>query len=137
MPEHGAFIWNELATTDPETAKVFYREIAGWSYEDVDMKNPREPAKEGGEAYTICKAGDTMAGGMMKMAGPQWEGIPPHWISYIRVDNVDAAAAKVAPAGGSVRVEPFDVPTVGRIAVVADPLGAVCCLMTPLEAGSE
>lgn len=114
MAGHGTFIWNELATTDPDKAKAFYREIAGWTSEDVDVKNPREPAKAGGEAYTIWKAGDTMAGGMMEMQGSQWEGIPPHWLSYIQVDDVDAATAKVEPAGG-----------------------AVVCLMTPADEGSD
>ncbi|MDH3473377.1 MAG: VOC family protein [Rhodospirillales bacterium] len=133
MPEHGTFIWNELATTDPEKAKAFYREIAGWTYEDVDKTNPQEPAKQDAQAYTLCKVGDAMAGGMMKMEGPQWQGIPPHWLSYLCVDDVDAAVAKVEPAGGSVKLQPFDVPTVGRIAVVGDPTGAVVCLMATTE----
>jgi predicted enzyme related to lactoylglutathione lyase len=133
MAGQGTFLWNELITTDPDKAKAFYKEIAGWSYHDVDMENPMEPAKPGGKAYTICKAGETMAGGMMRMEGPEWQGIPPHWMSYIQVDDVDAAVAKVEPAGGSVKMPPFDIPTVGRIAVIADPTGAVVCLMTPAE----
>ena len=137
MTGHGTFIWNELLTTDTDKAKAFYREIAGWTFEDVDMANPREPAKAGGDSYTIWKAGDTMAGGMMKMQGPQWEGIPPHWLSYIQVDDVDAAAAKVEPAGGTVKMPPFDIPSIGRIAMVADPTGAAVCLMTPADEGSD
>jgi predicted enzyme related to lactoylglutathione lyase len=135
MPGHGTFIWNELATTDPDKAKAFYKEIAGWTYDDVDMENPMEPAKPGGKAYTICQAGEEMAGGMMRMDGPEWQGIPPHWISYIQVDDVDATVAKVEAAGGSIKMPPFDIAGVGRIAVIADPLGAVVCLMTPAEEG--
>lgn len=133
MAQHGTFIWNELATTDRDMAKAFYREVVGWTYQDVDMENPQQPPREGGSAYTICMAGETMAGGMMTMEGTQRQGIQPHWISYICVNDVDAAAAKVEPAGGIVKMRPFDVPTVGRIAVVADPTGAVLCLMAPAE----
>lgn len=137
MAGHGTFIWNELVTTDPDRAKTFYRDILGWSYEDVDVENPRQPPPGGGQAYTICRAGDAMAGGMMKMEGPEWEGVPAHWISYVRVDDVDAAVAKVGPGGGRVKRPPFEVPTVGRIAVVADPSGAVLCLMTPFDQGAD
>ena len=119
-PAHGTFMWNELATTDVEAAKKFYGDLLGWQFDEMDM----------GEAgkYTILKAGDKQAGGLMAMEGPQWEGIPPHWMSYIAVDDVDACAQK---AGDNVKVPPFDIPGVGRMCVIVDPQGAAISLMTP------
>ena len=61
------------------------------------------------------------------MVGPQWQGVPAHWMSYFTVDDVDAAAAKVKELGGNVCVPPTDIP-VGRFAVVSDPAGATFSL---------
>ncbi len=137
MAGHGTFYWNELVTTDPDKAKAFYGDVLGWAYREMNMENPTEPAQPGGRTYSICQADETMAGGIMKMDGPQWDGVPPHWVSYIRVDDVDATVAKVEPAGGTVKAAPFDIPSVGRMAVIADPTGAEVCLMTPADGGGE
>ncbi|MBV8952007.1 MAG: VOC family protein [Actinobacteria bacterium] len=56
------------------------------------------------------------------------QGIPPHWQSYVTVADADASAATAKKAGGTVLAEPFDVMDVGRMAVVADPTGAVIAL---------
>ena len=131
MPDNkpGTFMWNELVTTDPAASTAFFANVVGWSAEDMPM-----PGQEG-EVYTIWKAGDAQAGGMFKMQGPHFEGVPPHWMAYIRVANVDDAAAKVEPAGGKVVVPPTDIPGIGRFCVVTDPAGAAVSLMTPAESG--
>jgi predicted enzyme related to lactoylglutathione lyase len=56
------------------------------------------------------------------------QGIPPHWNVYVTVEDVDASAGKAREAGGKVLAPPFDVFDAGRMAVVADPAGAVLCL---------
>ncbi|MCG8694707.1 MAG: VOC family protein [Minwuiales bacterium] len=127
MTAHGAFHWNELMTRDIAQAKDFYGKTLGWTFEDMPMPD--------GITYTIIKSGDTDAGGMLKMEGPQFEGMSPHWMSYIAVDDVDAAVGKVEAAGGQVAAQPFDIPTVGRIAVIVDPTGAAISLMTPADQG--
>ena len=71
---------------------------------------------------------------MMKIGGPEWEGITNHWFTYIAVDDVDATAAKVGPAGGEVKWPPHDIPDVGRIAIIADPTGAVIGIFKPASA---
>lgn len=126
MDGPGKFMWNELATTDPEACKDFYGKVLGWSAEEVPM-----PAGPG--VYTVFRADGEHAAGMLKMEGEQWAGIPPHWLAYIHVDDVDAAVAKTQEFGGSVKVPAFDVPSVGRIAVIADPSGAVVALMKPTD----
>ncbi len=129
MADGAKFIWNELATPDPEASKAFYATVVGWSAADAPM--PESP----GSVYTLFKNGDTDVGGMIRMEGPQWQGIPPHWLAYIGVDDVDATVAKVEPAGGKVLHPPTDIPGVGRFCVIADPLGAAVALMTMTPAG--
>ncbi|MGH6899463.1 MAG: hypothetical protein ACREH3_07455 [Geminicoccales bacterium] len=85
----------------------------------------------GGTTYTIIRNADQDAGGMVAPADigvP--ESVPPHWMSYIAVDDDAARTGKVASLGGKVRKEPFDIPNVGRMRVVAHPTGAVVCLIT-------
>jgi predicted enzyme related to lactoylglutathione lyase len=128
MPAHGSFAWNELATSDVGKAKSFYGDLLGWTYQAMPMA--------GGVTYTIVRNADQSAGGMVALADigvPKT--VPPHWMSYIAVDDVDARTKKVASLGGKVMKEPFDIPDVGRMSVIADPTGAVVCLIT-LQGGS-
>ena len=113
---HGAFCWHELGTRDAATAKKFYGEIARWTTQDVPM----------GEmgTYTLLKLGDKDVAGLYEMQGPQFEGVPPHWMSYVWVDDVDATARKAESLGAKPMMPPMDVPNVGRIAVLQDPTGA-------------
>ncbi len=120
MADHGAFHWNELLTGDVEKSKAFFADVCGWTYDDVPMPN---------FTYTVAKSGDRMVAGIMDKSKTGNPAMPSHWMAYISVDDVDAAAAKVAGAGGTVMQEPFDVKDVGRIAIVADPDGAVVGLM--------
>ena len=79
--------------------------------------------------YHVASVGDTAVGGIMGMppdAGP----MPPAWGCYITVDNVDETMAKCTALGGKTLVPPMDVPTVGRMAVLQDPQGAVFSVMT-------
>jgi predicted enzyme related to lactoylglutathione lyase len=119
------FFWNELMTPDPAAAKGFYSKVIGWEPATMPM-----PVGESGE-YHLWKVGEGMAGGMMEMKGPQFEGVPPHWLAYVNVADVDAAAEATTAAGGKVLAPPFDVPTIGRITIIADPQGAVLGLITP------
>lgn len=125
MANHGTFIWNELATSDVEGAKAFYGEVIGWHFEGMPNMN--------GGTYWIAKSGDEMAGGVMDMPPAAPAGTPPHWMSYLAVDDVDAALAKVGVLGGAVLAEPFDIPDIGRMGVIQDPQGAVVALMTEAE----
>lgn len=65
---------------------------------------------------------------------PEWFGgnaPPPHLMVYIAVDDVDAAAKKAAEIGGKIHKEPTDIPNVGRMAIIADPGGAIFSVFTP------
>ena len=123
MTEHGAVHWNELNTRDVKKARDFYKKTLGWSYDDMPM----------GDAgtYTIIKSGDKMIGGIMEMKGPMFDGVPENWFTYFAVDDIDKMLKKVKDAGGAVLRDPWDVPTVGRIAIIKDANGAVQGWMTP------
>jgi predicted enzyme related to lactoylglutathione lyase len=119
---HGVPSWIDLATPDPDGAKAFYAELFGWEYED-------QPTDQAGMTYTMARKDGKDAAGMMLLSSEMAEsGMPPVWTSYISVDDLDAATAKVAPAGGTVAQPPMDVMDAGRMAVITDPTGATVAL---------
>ena len=126
MSMHGLFHWNELLTGDVEKCKAFFGQVCGWSFEDMPMPDG---------TYTIAKAGENMVGGIMDKTKTSMPDMPNHWAAYIAVDDVDAAVAKAAGAGGTVLQPCCDVEGVGRIAIVADPSGASIGIMTPAQMG--
>lgn len=117
--QHGTFSWIELATKDADASKRFYGELFGWTFEDM----PVGP----GMTYTMAKLGEHHVAALYRM-GAEMANVPPHWDSYISVDNVDDVAKKATQNGGKLIKEPFDVMDVGRMCVVQDPAGAVFCL---------
>ena len=119
----GTFCWHNLGTTDREAAGIFYAEVLGWSPEEIPMPG------EAGSSYTMMHlgAGD-IAGSYTLGPEEQAQGIPPHWGQYIAVDDVDAVAKKAAALGATLCAEPFDIPGVGRMAMLSDPTGAAFCL---------
>lgn len=116
--EPGAFSWAELNTRDVDAAKAFYGAVFGWTFEDM--------AFEGAGSYVNVHltADDTGVAGMLDMGerGIPDE-VPAHWQVYFGVDDTDAAVEKTKARGGSVMVEPIDIPA-GRFAVLTDPHGA-------------
>lgn len=134
MSTHGQFHWNELMTTDADAARSFYQSVVGWEVNVMSFDDVTKPAADGEQGYTVWMTGDNPSGGMMQMQGPEFEGVPPHWACYIHVDDVDAASAKAEELGGTVIKAVFEVPNVGKIAIVQDPQGAVIGLITPANA---
>ena len=134
MPErtefaHGTPSWVDLATTDVTGAETFYGGILGWTAEQM-------PAGEG--IYSMQRVRGIDAAGIYEQGEDQKAGgMPPSWTTYISVDDVDATTAQVAPAGGMVMMEPFDVMDVGRMSVVGDPTGAAVALWQSKDAGRK
>jgi predicted enzyme related to lactoylglutathione lyase len=118
--EVSAFGWSELITDDVEGAKSFYKAVFGWDADSYDMG--------GGMGYTEWKLNGRSIGGMMARPPGMPAQAPPFWGVYFMVPGTDAAVAKLQELGGSLMMGPRDIPQ-GRIAVVADPLGAVFNLM--------
>jgi predicted enzyme related to lactoylglutathione lyase len=120
--ESNAVVWNELNTRDPEAAKSFYGAVFGWGFAEREFETG---------TYTSIKVGEDSVGGMIDITGRAPDEMPPHWLVYFAVDDVDATAAKAKETGGGVALEPFDIAEVGRIAIVKDPFEAVFAAMSP------
>ena len=115
VPAHGIFCWNELSTNDVEAAQKFYSELLGWKLHTSDAA---------GMNYTEIEAAGRRIGGMYQQTPECGPAMPPHWMAYVAVDDVDALTARVESLGGRVCVGPMDIPNVGRFAVINDPAGA-------------
>jgi predicted enzyme related to lactoylglutathione lyase len=120
----GDYIWYELISPDPAASKAFYDAVVGWDIEpepsgDMDYRMIRR--SDGGNAGGVMRLTDDMAS----------HGARPLWLGYIYVPNVDSAVASVGTAGGKTLMPAFDIPGIGRIALLADPQGVPFYAMTP------
>lgn len=109
----GHFVWRELMTSDLEASKTFYNGLFGWEYKTSDMPG-------GTGKYTEIKCGENFVGGMMPLSAIGKEGVPPHWMPYVSIANVDESAAAAKANGGTAPMEPQTIPTVGRMTVIGD-----------------
>jgi predicted enzyme related to lactoylglutathione lyase len=116
--EPGVPCWVDLGTSDIAKGAEFYSALFGW---DIELGSE----EIGG--YSIA----TLRGKPVAGLGPQMNPGPPYWTTYISVESADATAAKVKENGGQVFMEPMDVMDVGRMAVFADPAGAVFSVWQP------
>jgi predicted enzyme related to lactoylglutathione lyase len=114
--EPGALSWNELNTRGVPAAEAFYGAIFGWTFETQDMG--------GAGSYTTINLGGSPVGGILNMTerGVPTE-VPAHWQLYFAVADTDATVDQAKQGGGSVMVEPIDIPA-GRFAILTDPHGA-------------
>jgi len=124
MASHGHFHWNELMTPDAERAKQFYRKTIGWTFEPMPMDD--------GATYWIAYAGDTRVAGIFPTNRPAFEGVLEGWMPYLAVDDVGARVKKAVAAGAQLMRPIFDVPEVGRIAILTEPGGAGIGWITPV-----
>ncbi len=119
--DDGVPSWVDLGSPDLAKTKEFYGGLFGWDC-------PEGPAEAGG--YAVCELRGKMVAGLGPLMNPDF---PPFWVNYVNVESADATIAKVKDNGGTVFVEPMDVLDAGRMALFADPLGAVIGLWQPKE----
>ena len=112
--KHGSFCWFELMTTDVAGAKEFYKKLFGWEMKDQPMDKM---------TYTVVSANGDEVAGIMTMPEDSKD-MPPVWGIYITVNNIDETVNKAKDLGGTILVEPRDIPNVGKFAVIQDPQGA-------------
>lgn len=121
-PQAGEFCWNELMTSDTAQAKDFYGKLFGWTSQDFPMEHT---------TYTMLFQGEQPVAGMLPIP-PQGVGtIPPHWMSYVLVSNLDEMVTKAKGLGAIVKVPPTQAGEFGRFSVIADPAGAIFSLWEP------
>lgn len=130
MPDSkGRFVWYELMTTDTRAAGTFYGDVVGWGTQDASMPDM---------SYTMFTVAGVPVGGLMDLPEASRKlGVPPNWIGYVAVDDVDASAAQAQRLGGTVNVPPTDIPGVGRFAVISDPQKAVLALFASSSPGQD
>src|SRR3954469_1609249 len=116
----GTFSWVDLATSDAEGAKAFYGGLLGWQFEDMPI--PDSPP------YSMATIGGRTVAALYLKRDEQ---APPAWLSYVTVEDADAAAARAAELGGTGISEPCDVPEAGRMAVLQAPAQAVFAIWQP------
>jgi len=113
------FVHVELNTNDVAKAKKFYGQLFDWKMEDMPMDDG---------TYTLISVGEGTGGGLMKHPMP---GAPSFWLSYVLVDDIDAATKKVRALGGTVMKDKTEVMNMGWLAIIVDPTGAHLGLWKP------
>ncbi len=117
-PGHGS--WHELHATDGEAALGFYTGHFGWAPDGAMDMGP-------GGLYRFFKIGEVQSGGIY--TDPQ--AAKAHWAIYFQVADIEAAAAKIAAAGGTIQRAPMQVPDGNWIVNATDPQGARFSLVGP------
>lgn len=114
-PSIGEFCWESLLTPDTKASIAFYEKVAGWK------------ANEGVPGMTTFGTGDGMAGQVADLMAPP-PGVPSHWATYVVVDTLTDAVARVRRLGGTVDMDNIEIPNIGKMAATRDPQGASLCL---------
>lgn len=123
VPQVGSIGWVDLTVENAEELRDFYREVVGWTsvgqdmggYADFSMVPPG-----GGDAVAgVCHARGANAG------------LPPQWLVYVTVEDLDRSMARCVELGGEVVAAPRGAGGQGRYCVIRDPAGAVCALYSP------
>lgn len=126
---HGAIWWSELLTRQPSVAVDFYRKVCGWSFETMPTENG---------TYHVAIAHGRPIAGITDIAGmEEFADREPFWLTYVAVDDPDAAMEQARFAGGTVIRSAYDVPEVGRIGLVRDASGGEIGLIRPAFPADE
>ena len=116
-----SIIWNELTTRNPQPAAEFYRAVTGWT----------ATAAQADLDYAFFAMGGVNMAGLLAMQGPDFGDLRSGWQTYFAVEDVDATVARVEACGGHVAAHPFDLPGVGRVAIIIEPGQGTISLLTP------
>jgi len=128
--KHGEFIWYELITRDIAGARTFYEEVVGWTI-GAASEMP-------GMDYRMIEAPDATVGGAMQISADMAaQGARAGWIGYVGVEDVDASVDAIKAMGGAIHMGPSDIPGVGRLAMAADPRGALFYVMRGAVEGTS
>jgi predicted enzyme related to lactoylglutathione lyase len=111
------FVWHEVYGADAQTSIDFYTKALDFGSEAMDMG-------EMGKYHMLTRNGIPVCGVHGTVGNPQMADVPPHWSTYLSVDDVDARVAKCQELGATLVVPAMDIPTIGRMALISDPQGA-------------
>lgn len=115
----GSIAWRDLTVERAEDVRAFYEAVVGWQTSAVGMGDYDD--------YNLMPpGGEDAVAGICHARGPN-AGLPPQWLIYIVVEDVDESAARCVELGGTLVSEPKALGP-GRFCVIRDPAGAVCAL---------
>jgi predicted enzyme related to lactoylglutathione lyase len=114
------FVHIELASSDADKAKAFFRSLFDWNLNDMDMG--------GGMIYTMIEVGEDTGGAMMKHP---MEGAPSTWIPYVLVDDINASTEMAKQLGAMIVREVSEVPNMGWFSIIPDLSGAALGMWQP------
>lgn len=120
----GRIGWVDITVDDAPGLKAFYQAVTGWGDEGVDMG--------GYQDWCMLDDGGNAVAGICHARGVNAD-LPPQWLVYINVADLDGALAAVAEGGGEQLKGPTSMGTQGRYAVIRDPSGAACALFEPAQ----
>jgi predicted enzyme related to lactoylglutathione lyase len=119
------FCWYELRTTNPDAARAFYAEVAGWRAEPTG-------------ASSVFRAGELRVGGLVELPErARALGAPPHWLGQLGVHDLDASVQRWIERGGQALGPAQQAADGRRVAVVRDPQGAVLALCSRGDAWGQ
>jgi len=121
--------WLELNTHQPEDAVAFYNKTLGWEFEATDLPH--------GGAYWVARHNDKPVGGVFALDNTEPDQIPSHWMTYMRVGNINKAQTRAQKAGGEVIRPVLCLDGVGKLAVITDSTGALIGLIEPETLAKE
>jgi len=118
----GAVGWRDLTVENAEEVRDFYKRVIGWQSSDVEMDGYSD------FSMIVPESGQAIAG-VCHARGPNKD-IPPQWLLYFIVEDVDQSARTCESLGGKILVGPKRMGE-GAFCVIEDPAGAVCALYNP------
>ncbi|MGH9409042.1 MAG: VOC family protein [Vicinamibacterales bacterium] len=122
-PRPGSITWQDLTVEDAARLRDFYQSVAGWAPSPVQMGGYTD--------FTMLAEGEPVAGICHARGGNA--DLPPQWLIYITVEDLDHSVAECERLGGALLTQPRSFAG-GRYCVIRDPAGAVCALYQPAEA---
>ncbi|MBO6639471.1 MAG: VOC family protein [Roseitalea sp.] len=125
MTRHGEINWTELITADPQQAMDFYGATLGWTFEGETMPD--------GHTYWIILSDGRPVGGVMHLEASYAPADGDRWMTYIHVDDLDAAVDAARRKGATIMRPPWAVPGVGTVCILRQPGGAMVGWVTPVE----
>ncbi|MEW6654706.1 MAG: VOC family protein [Bacteroidota bacterium] len=121
--EPGVINWHDLTVPNAEQVRDFYSQVVGWKFELVSMG-------EYSDYIMLTQDSKIHTGGICHALGTN-ANIPPQWLIYINVANIDHSIASCIKLGGKILAEPKSYAGMGRYCVIQDPAGAVSALFEP------
>jgi predicted enzyme related to lactoylglutathione lyase len=125
LPREGSFCWTEIASNDADKCVAFYKEVFGWEFKGGDG------SQTGMDYREFSTGGDRPVGGLYQIDPKSFgDNPPPHFMTYVAVDDVDENARLATELGATIIRGPMDIPDVGRMAIIQDPTGAMISTFT-------